>query len=304
MKKGKWTKSDIPDLSGKVIVVTGGNSGLGYESVKAFTQNGAEVIMACRSVDKGEAAKDEIGKVKGKIAIMQLDLQDFESIDRFADNFVAKYDKLDILLNNAGIMTTPYFKTSDGLEGQIGTNHFGHFKLTGLLLKLLNKTPKSRVVNVSSMAHKAGKMNFDDLFFEKEDYSPMKSYGRSKLANLLFTYQLQRFFEQHSIDSMSVAAHPGVAMTNLGRYFENKFLYKLLYPVAQKVIQEPEQGALPQIRAAADPDVKGGEFYGPHLRFFGYPVLEKSSGASYKIEDAERLWQLSKKISGVDFLVE
>jgi len=301
MKRDKWAKPNIPDLSGKIIIVTGGNSGLGFESVKTFAEKGAEVIMASRSVKKGEAAKSRAGGVKGKIVVMKLDLQDFDSIDRFADNFMKKYDRLDILMNNAGIMTTPYFKTKDGLEAQIGTNHYGHFKLTGLLLRLLINTPGSRVVNVSSIAHKSGKMNFDDLHFENGGYSPMKSYGRSKLANLLFTYHLQRLFEQHGADTISVAAHPGVAMTNLGRYLENKFIYKFIYPVARKVIPGPESGALPQIRAAVDPDVQGGQFYGPHLGLFGDPVQVKSYGLSRDVEDAKRLWNISEEITGVKF---
>ena len=174
MSNEKWTKEDIPDLTGKVIIVTGGNSGLGFESVKAFAEKGADVILTSRSVEKGEQAKKEMGAVKGNIKIMQLDLQDFASIENFAKDFKAKYDRLDVLLNNAGIMMTPYFKTKDGLEGQMGTNHFGHFKLTGHLLDVIKRTPDSRVVNVSSGAHKQGTMDFDNLMFEKGGYSPIK----------------------------------------------------------------------------------------------------------------------------------
>ena len=196
MSKNKWTKSNIPELTGKVIIVTGGNSGLGYESVKAFAEKGAEVIMASRSLEKGSTAKKEIGNVKGNITVMQLDLMDFASISSFVKVFKEKYNRLDILLNNAGIMMTPYSLTKDGLEAQNGTNHFGHFALTGQLLDLIIQTPASRVVNVSSNGHKTGKMDFDNLLFEDgQDYTPMKSYARSKLANLLFTYELQRKFE-------------------------------------------------------------------------------------------------------------
>ncbi|HDR52125.1 MAG TPA: SDR family NAD(P)-dependent oxidoreductase, partial [Mariniphaga anaerophila] len=212
--KENWTTEFIPDLNGKVIIVTGGNSGLGFESVKTFAGKGAEVILASRSKENGEKAKTEIlEKVPdGKIEVAQLDLADLESVRRFVKNFQQKHSRLDVLLNNAGIMTTPYFTTKDGFEGQVGTNHLGHFALTGLLLPVLKKTPKSRVVNVSSMAHKQGKMDFNNLLFENgKGYSPMKSYGRSKLANLLFTYELQRFFESNNIDSISVAAHPGVS---------------------------------------------------------------------------------------------
>jgi NAD(P)-dependent dehydrogenase (short-subunit alcohol dehydrogenase family) len=183
MKKENWSTTNIPDLTGKVIIVTGGNSGLGYESVKAFAEKGADVILTSRSVEKGEAAKKAIGKVKGNIIVLPLDLMDFSSIRSFTEKFQQKYKRLDVLLNNAGIMTTPYFLTKDGLEAQMGTNHFGHFALTGLLFGLIKNTPKSRIVNVSSMAHKQGKMDFSNLLFENgKGYSPIKSYGRSKLS--------------------------------------------------------------------------------------------------------------------------
>jgi NAD(P)-dependent dehydrogenase (short-subunit alcohol dehydrogenase family) len=299
MRSKKWTKADIPDLTRKIIIVTGGNSGLGFESVKTFAENGAEVILACRSLEKGEIARRRIGMVKGKIIVMQLDLQDFFSIECFVNKFKQKYNCLHILLNNAGIIYTPYFVTKDGLEGQMGINHFGHFKLTGLLLNILNKTPKSRVVNVSSMSYKYGQMDFGNLMFGKGNYSPWKSYVRSKLANLLFTYRLQNFFEQHKIDSISVAAHPGAAVTNLGRNFQSKFLYKLIMPLAMIIIQSQARGALPQIRAAVDPNVKGGEFYGPHRTIYGYPVLTESNEASHNMEDAQKLWEISEKITGI-----
>jgi len=305
MSNNNWTTENIPDLTGKVIIVTGGNSGLGYEAVKALAQKGAEVILASRSVEKGETAKKEMGDVKGKIAVMQLDLQDFDSIENFAKDFKKKYSHLDVLLNNAGIMTTPYFKTKDGLEGQIGTNHFGHFKLTGHLLDWIVKTPESRVVNVSSAAHRQGKMDFENLMFEKGGYSPMKAYGRSKLSNLLFTYELQRFFEANKVDSIAVAAHPGVSRTNLDRYIKGKLWFKLLYPVLKTFTQDQAQGALPEIRASVDPKVKGGEYYGPDGKreMKGFPVKVESNEASHNVEDAKKLWALSEEITGVKFAI-
>ena len=237
MKKENWTKANIPDLSGKVIIVTGGNSGLGYESVKAFAEKGAEVILASRSVEKGEAAKKAMLEVKGNISVLPLDLMDFSSIKSFTEKFQQKYKRLDVLLNNAGIMTTPYFLTKDGLEAQMGTNHFGHFALTGLLFNLLKNTPASRIVNVSSMAHKQGKMDFSNLLFENGvGYSPIKSYGRSKLANLLFTYELQRRMAAKGIKTIAVAAHPGVSNTNLARYLEDKLIFKILMPDRKSVV--------------------------------------------------------------------
>lgn len=305
--KENWTTEYIPDLTGKVIVVTGGNSGLGFWSVKAFAENGAEVVLASRSKKNGEKAKKEIlsDVTKGKIEVAELDLADLKSVRRFAENFQKNYSQLDVLLNNAGIMTTPYFKTKDGFEGQVGTNHLGHFALTGLLLPVLNKTPKSRVVNVSSMAHKYGKMNFTNLLFEKgKGYSPIKAYGRSKLANLLFTYELQRFFESNKTDSISVAAHPGVSQTNLSRHIENKLLFKIFYPVFKIITQDAEIGALPQIRASVDPYVKGGEYYGPSgfNGMKGRPVKVQSNSASHNAEDAKKLWEVSEKLTQVKFI--
>jgi len=305
MEKMKWTKSNIPDLTGKVIIVTGGNSGLGYESVKAFAEKGAEVIMTSRSIEKGEAAKKTIGDVKGKIVVMPLDLMDLASIQSFATDFSKKYKRLDVLLNNAGIMTTPYFLTKDGLEAQNGTNHFGHFALTGLLFSLLKNTPASRIVNVSSMAHKQGKMDFSNLLYENgKGYSPMKSYGRSKLSNLLFTYELQRRIETEGIKCIAVAAHPGVSSTNLFQYLEEKMIFKIFKPLMSPFIQEQEMGALPQIRASVDEHVKGGEYYGPDgfNEMKGFPVLVQSNAASHNLEDARKLWEVSEKLTGVSFV--
>ncbi len=251
MSENNWTINNIPDLKGKVIIVTGGNSGLGFESVKAFAKKGADVILASRSLEKGNLARTEIVNEypDSRIEVMELDLGDLESVRNFADKFSKKYKKLDILLNNAGIMMTPYLKTKDGFEGQLGTNHLGHFALTGLLLDKILNSPGSRVINVSSMAHKSGKMDFNNLQFENgKGYSPMKSYGRSKLSNLLFIYELQRRLESSNHSSIAIAAHPGVATTNLSRYLENKLFYKLLYPVFKNISQDQAMGALPQIK--------------------------------------------------------
>jgi NAD(P)-dependent dehydrogenase (short-subunit alcohol dehydrogenase family) len=304
MSKSTWTTANIPDLSRKVIIVTGGNSGLGYESVKAFAEKRAEVILTSRSLEKGEAAKNSMGKTTGKIVVMQLDLMDFESIRNFAENFKMKYNRLDVLLNNAGIMTTPYFLTKDGLEAQNGTNHFGHFALTGQLFQLIKNTANSRVVNVSSMAHKQGKMDFENLLFENgKGYSPIKSYGRSKLSNLLFTYELQRKFESAGIGCMAVAAHPGVSNTNLARFLEDKLIFKILKPLLMPFMQSQQMGALPQIRASVDPNVKSGEYYGPDgfNEMKGFPVRVQSNAASHNQEDAARLWEISEKITGIKF---
>jgi NAD(P)-dependent dehydrogenase (short-subunit alcohol dehydrogenase family) len=306
MTDTKWTFDNIPDLQGRTIIVTGGNSGLGYESVKAFAQNGAKVVLACRNLEKGEKAKTEIMQTapKGEIVVMKIDLMDLDSVREFALQFESKHSKLDVLLNNAGIMATPYFKTKDGFEAQLGTNHLGHFALTGLLLGLLKDTPGSRVVNVSSMAHKSGKMDFNDMMFEKDrKFKTMKAYGQSKLANLLFTYELQRYFESENIDSISVAAHPGGSNTQLAGHLEESGFMKFISKIVRGVMQSAAKGALPQIRASIDLNVKGGEYYGPGGigEISGYPILVKSTPASHNVEDAKKLWDVSEKLTGVRY---
>ena len=299
-----WTLENMPDLTGKVIVVTGGNSGLGYESVKAFAMKGADVIMASRSVEKAEEARTEILKdvPRAKIKVMQLDLGDLESVKNFASEFKKNHKTLDVLLNNAGIMMTPYFTTKDGFEGQLGTNHLGHFALTGLLLDVILDTAGSRIVNVSSSAHKSGKMDFSNLQFENgKDYSPMKAYGRSKISNLLFTYELQRKLEAANKKTIAVAAHPGFALTNLTRHLQGKFLVKILSPLLKLMAQDQAMGALPQIRASVDPEVKGSQYYGPGGKngMKGYPVVVSSNEASHNTADAAKLWEASEKLTGV-----
>lgn len=308
MKTENWTKNNIPNLTGQTIIVTGGNTGLGKESVKAFAENGADVILACRNIQKGEDSKSEImqGNVSGTIQVVGLDLMDLDSVRSFADHIKKNYTKLDVLLNNAGIMTTPYFKTKDGFEAQLGTNHLGHFALTVFLLDLLKKSANFRVVNVSSLAHRTGRMDFENLLFEQGGYAPMKSYGQSKLANLLFTFELQRYFQEKGIHGIAVAAHPGGSQTDLARHLETKFWFKLITPLFKMMTQSAAQGALPQIRAAVDASVKGGEYYGPDgfRELKGNPVLVKAMPHAYKVEDAKKLWQVSEKLTNVTFQTE
>ncbi len=302
----KWTTENIPDLRSKVFIVTGGNSGLGFESVKAFTSKGAEVIMAVRSLEKGEKAKSAIldQVPDAKIVIMYLDLMDLSSVKEIAAENKTKYDPLDLLLNNAGIMMAPYGLTQDGFESQMGTNHLGHFALTGLLFDVIRKAPKSRVVTISSNVHKYGKIDFPNLLFEQgRHYSPLRAYSRSKLCNLLFTYELQRRFDAAGIDSISVAAHPGVADTHLGRYIESKFLVKILLPIWKMMTQSAAIGALPGIRASVDPQVKPAEYYGPDgsRQSKGYPVVVSSSEASHNADDAKKLWEVSEQLTGISY---
>lgn len=301
-----WTQNNIPDLQGKTIIVTGGNSGLGYESVKAFAQSGAKVVLACRDIIKGEKAKSEIMKAKplGEIVVMKIDLMDLKSIRAFAQQFKSDFTQLDVLMNNAGIMATPNFKTNDGFEAQLGTNHLGHFALTGLLIDLIKATPNSRVVNVSSLAHKSGVIDFDDLMFERgRKFKSMRAYGQSKLANLLFTYELQRFFESNQFESIAVAAHPGGSNTRLASHLEENWFLRKLSPVLRGIMQSAAKGALPQLRASVDAGAKGGEYYGPggFGEVSGYPVLVKSTPASHHLGDAKKLWKVSEKLTGVSF---
>ncbi len=301
-----WTTVNMPDLTGKIIIVTGANSGIGLEAAKEFARKGAQTILACRSMDKAEAALNEIlAEIPNAPAeIMPLDLTSLASVRQFADAFKAKYDQLDILVNNAGIMMVPYGTTEDGFERQLGTNHLGHFALTGLLFDLLTNTQGARVVTVSSTGHRFGNMDFDNLMFEDgSGYSPMGAYGRSKLANLLFTKELQRRFDALGIDALAVAAHPGISQTNLAAHMTDRWYFKPLMPLMPLMLQSAAMGALPTIRAAVDPNVTGGQFFGPDgpNERRGYPVVVQANDAAHNAADAQRLWQVSEQLTGVEF---
>ena len=308
MSNNNWTVNDMPDLTGKVIVVTGANSGIGFEAAKEFARRGAQTIMACRSMDKAQAALDQIqAEIPNAPAeIMQLDLASQKSVRQFADAFKAKYDRLDVLANNAGIMMVPYGVTEDGFERQFGTNHLGHFALTGLLIDLLIKTPGARVVNVSSNAHRSGVMNFDNLMYENGDgYSPMGAYGRSKLANLLFTKELQRRFDAQDVNALALSAHPGISTTNLAAHMTNRWYIKILMPLFGWMMQSAAMGALPTIRAAVDTAVTGGDYFGPKGsgERSGYPVVVQANDAAHNSADAQKLWQISEELTGVRYNV-
>lgn len=302
----QWTTADMPDLTGKVIVVTGANSGIGLEAAKEFARQGASAILACRSLDKGEAALAEIrAEIPGAQAeVMALDLASLASVRQFAAAFQARYNRLDVLVNNAGIMMVPYGATEDGFERQLGTNHLGHFALTGLLFDLLIHTPGARVVNVSSAAHHRGDMDFDNLMYENgEGYTPMGAYGRSKLANLLFTYELQRRFAALGVDARATAAHPGISQTNLMGHMADRWYYKPVMLAAPLFLQRAAMGALPTLRAAVDPTAQGGEYFGPDGpgERGGYPIIVESSDNAHNQADARRLWQVSEELTGARF---
>jgi len=296
--KNHWTTENIPNLKGKTAIVTGSNSGIGFETAKAIAAKGARLNMAIRNIEKGKKAADAILKEfpDADIKVTDLDLGSLASVTAFSESFVKKNQRLDILVNNAGVMMPPYGTTVDGFELQFGTNHLGHYALTGLLLPLLIKTKRSRVVNVSSYAHKAGKINFDDLD-SKQNYNKMAAYGQSKLANLLFTYELQRRFENAGSDSLATAAHPGWTQTNLQRHSGGA---RFLNPVFW---QKPPMLALPTLRAATGTDASGGDYYGPRgfMEMQGTPVKVKSNGLSHDIDTARRLWDVSEELTGVVF---
>lgn len=299
MSKTKWKFENIPDQTGRIAIVTGSNSGTGFEATKALARKGAHVIMACRNLEKAEAAKNEILAEFSNVSleIIRLDLADLSSVRKFAEEFNKKYQRLDLLINNAGVMMLPNKETTvDGFEKQLATNHFGHFALTGLLLDKLLSTENSRVVNMSSTAHNFGKMNFNDLNWEKS-YNKIWAYGRSKLANLLFTYELNRRLEAAGKKTISTAAHPGWTATNLQRHtgffrFMNSF-----------IAMKPPKGSLSIIRAATDPEAKGGDYYGPTklMGNRGFPEKVRSNKKSYNLEDAKKLWEVSEELTGIKF---
>jgi NAD(P)-dependent dehydrogenase (short-subunit alcohol dehydrogenase family) len=303
-----WTSGAIADQSGKTFVVTGANSGIGLEAAAVLAGKGAHVVLACRSPQRARDALDTIAKraTGAKIEVMSLDLSSLKSVRAFAAEVTAKHPKLDGLVNNAGLMALPYSKTEDGFEMQLGTNHLGHFALTGLLLPTLLATKGSRVVNVASTAHRWGRMNWDDLMGERR-YDAWGWYGQSKLANLLFTYELCRRLEEKRLGTVALACHPGYTATALqhkGPEMEGSRVKGLFMTVGNKLLaQGPAMGALPTLRALCDPGAKNGEYYGPRGLFemIGAPVVVRSTKASYDREAQRRLWEESEKLTSVKF---
>ncbi len=297
---GKWTKEDINDLTGKVVIVTGANSGIGYETARALAGAGAETVLACRNLEKGRQAAEQIRMEDppGTVRLMPLDLADLASACSFSELFKERYDRLDILINNAGVMAlAERLETADGFEMQFGTNHLGHFALTGLLIERIKDTQGARVVNVSSVAEMIGRINFDDLNARKS-YNRWSAYGQSKIANLLFTYELQRRFEASGLDAISAATHPGWTATNLQSH--SAFL-RACNPV---IGQGSETGALPTLYAATAEVVEGGAYYGPggFMQARGYPKRVESNIRSHDRDVAARLWDISERLTGVRFL--
>ena len=295
-----WTERDIPDQQGRVAVVTGANTGLGFETARALADHGATVVLAVRDVEKGKQAA---ARMTGDVTVQELDLTSLESIRAAADDLHGTHPGIDLLINNAGVMYTPRQTTRDGFELQFGTNHLGHFAFTGLVLDLLLPVPGSRVVTVSSVAHRIqAAIHFDDLQWERS-YSRIAAYGQSKLANLMFTYELQRRLMPHGT-TIAAAAHPGLADTDLVR--NSPAALRVISPViAPLMSQQPDMGALPTLRAATDPAVLGGQYYGPDRMggHRGHPQVVASSPESYDVTVQQRLWTVSENLTGVKFPV-
>lgn len=295
-----FTAKDVPDQTGKTVFITGANTGLGYEAAKVLAQKNARVLIGCRSEEKAQQAINNIltDNPGAELEFVQLDLGNLKSVKKAAAQ-VNKEKHLDILINNAGIMVPPYELTTDGFESQFGVNHLGPFALTGLLLKKIRATPGARVVSTSSIAHNRGRIDFKDINAD-EGYRAMPRYAMSKIANLYFAYELQRRLDDQGDDTLSVAAHPGIADTELSRYLPG--ILKLGTPIFGKLFNTAAQGAWPTLLAAAGPDVQGGDYYGPAKRAgtSGTAVRVKSNRRSHNVEEAKKLWDLSIEMTGID----
>jgi NAD(P)-dependent dehydrogenase (short-subunit alcohol dehydrogenase family) len=301
----RWTANDIPDQTGRTVVITGANTGLGLASARALAARGARVVLTSRDETKGAAALQAVkADATGPAPeLVKLDLADLDAVRSSAERLLADIDQLDVLLNNAGVMAMPLRRTAQGFEMQVGTNHLGHFALTGLLLPILLRAPAARVVTVSSVGHRMGRVHLDDLSWDNRRYQRWLSYGQSKLANLLFTTELQRRAGAESTSLMAVAAHPGNSSTELGRHVPGAGL-TARFPVFERLTsQSAEMGALPQLYAATMPDVAGNDYWGPDGLFEqrGHPKKVGRSRAATDAEMGRGLWELSERLTGVTY---
>ncbi len=302
MSKRQYSEANVPDQTGKTALITGANTGIGFEAARVLAARGARVLLACRSEDKASDAMQRI-RAKHPQAVLEfvpLDLASLASV-RQAAHQVLQHSRLDLLINNAGVMVPPKTLTEDGFELQFGVNHLGHFALTGLLLPKLLEQEDARVVNVSSSAHKFGRIFFDDINAERT-YSAWARYGMSKLANLLFTFELQRQLADQGHSALRVlACHPGGAETDLSRHLP-QVLSAVMTPLARLVINSAAEGALPTLRAATDPSALGGDYYGPAGLFeiARSAVRVNADLHAHNLADAQRLWRVSVEMTGVN----
>ncbi|WP_328452735.1 oxidoreductase [Streptomyces sp. NBC_00386] len=303
---GGWSAKDMPGQRGRVAVVTGANSGLGLVTARELARGGARVVLACRSETRGREAAERIAAEvpAAEVEFARLDLGDLASVREFADSF--SYDRLDLLVNNAGVMALPYGTTADGFETQFGVNHLGHFALTGLLFPVIAKTPGARIVTVSSMVHVLSDIDLGDLDSEKQPYRKWIAYGRSKSANLLFTHELARRLSAAGSDVVAAAAHPGYASTNLqtaGPRLEGRKRAERLMEIGNRVFaQSAEAGALPSLYAATAPGVRPDTFVGPSFAMWrGSPATSWRAGRTRDDTRAELLWAASERLTGVTY---
>jgi len=284
----------------KNAIVTGANIGLGLETVKGLVNEGYQVTLACRSEEKASAAIEEVRREfpECHLQFLALDLNDFSSVKNFCHEYEKNFKKLDLLVNNAGIMMPPFSLTANGFESQFGVNYLSHFLLTGLLLNLLKESESARVINLASLAHKWGDIYFDDINFKKS-YNKKKAYGQSKLACLIFSYELDRRLKSEGLNIRSIAAHPGVSSTNLGQ-----FMPKFMSIGMSLISQSSKNGAAPSLFAALNEDLKGGEYIGPSGigELSGVPKIVDSNARSKDLAVAKKLWDVSKDLTGIDFL--
>jgi NAD(P)-dependent dehydrogenase (short-subunit alcohol dehydrogenase family) len=298
-----WTEADVPDQSGRTAVITGGNSGIGFEAARVLAQRGARLLLGCR--DQGKA-RDAVTRIRAvapgaDVRVVPLDLASLRSVRAAAAQIRSACEGIDLLINNAGVMMPPYGVTADGFELQFGINHLGHFALTGLLLDRLARLRGARVVTVSSNSHREGRINFDDLA-SQHGYRRIAGYGQSKLANLMFAYELQRRLAAAGSPAIAAAAHPGLTRTDLARYL-SRVMTAYYVLVERPLAQSAAMGALGTLRAATDPAVRGGDYYGP-VRWRGergHPQRISSSERSYDEAAQRRLWQESERLTGVGY---
>ncbi len=306
-KRDTWDLSDVPDQTGRTAVVTGATAGIGRETAKGLARAGAFVVLACRDRARADALASEIEReaYPGTALVVELDLASLASVERAAAAIRERVERIDLLINNAGVMSIPFARSVDGYELTFATNHLGHFALTGLLIDLLNGSSAARVVTVSSVAHRRAEADLGAVNSE-EAYTPGRAYDRSKLANLMFAYELQHRLAAAGAGTVSLACHPGIVRSDLWRTssrFERVLLSPALRPLTFWLAQDAAAGALPTLRAALDPAASGGEYYGPSGRFeyTGSPARVTSSPVSHDRDAQRKLWELSEELTGIAY---